>query len=122
LARARQSIVPVILTFCLATLGTTFLSAGQAVPAQPEKSEEIVRKAKVKIEPVYPEVARRMSIVGTVRLAITVAPNGTVRSATPIGGHPLLVNAATDAVRRWRFEPGPTESNGIIEFRFQPQH
>lgn len=122
LPRTRRSIMPVILTFCWATLGTSSLNAWQAVPAQQEKSEEMVRKAKVKVEPVYPDVARRMSIAGTVRLAITVAPNGAVKSAKPIGGHPLLVNAATDAVKRWRFESSPSESNGIVEFKFQPQN
>jgi TonB family protein len=122
LPRMRQWIVPVVLAIWLATVGTGLLCARQAAPPQQEKSEEIPRKAKVKIEPVYPDVARRMSIVGTVRLAIVVAPNGTVRSSKPVGGHPLLVNAATEAVRRWRFEPGPTESSGIVEFRFQPQN
>lgn len=118
----RRRVVAVVFAICLATVGAGLLCARQAAQPQPEKSEEILRKAKVRIEPVYPDVARRMSIVGTVRLAIVVAPNGTVKSSKPVGGHPLLVNAATDAVRRWRFEPGPTESSGIVEFRFQPQH
>jgi TonB family protein len=122
LPRIRQWIAPVVLATWLVTVGAGLLCARQAAPPQPEKSEEILRKARVKIEPVYPDVARRMSIVGTVRLAVVVAPNGTVKSSKPVGGHPLLVNAATEAVRRWRFEPGPTESSGIVEFRFQPKN
>ena len=47
-----------------------------------------------------------MNIVGTVRLAVIVAPNGTVKSSKPLGGHPVLVNAAMDAVKQWKFEPG----------------
>ncbi len=62
-----------------------------------------------------------MSITGTVRLAVVVAPNGTVKSSKAIGGHPLLVNAAMDAMKQWKFEPAPTESSGIVEFKFQPQ-
>ena len=81
---------------------------------------ELSRKAKTKVLPVYPEVARRMSIAGTVRLAVVVAPNGTVKSEKPVGGHPLLVNAAMDAMKQWRFEAGPTESSGIVEFKFHP--
>ena len=46
-----------------------------------------------------------MSIAGTVRLAVVVAPNGTVKSSKPVGGHPLLVNAAMDAMKQWKFEP-----------------
>ena len=62
-----------------------------------------------------------MNIAGTVRLAVVVAPNGTVKSSKPVGGHPLLVNAAMDAMKQWKFEPAPTESSGIVEFKFQPQ-
>ena len=33
----------------------------------------------------------------------------------------MLVNAAMDAMRQWRFEPAVAESSGIVEFKFQPQ-
>ena len=59
---------------------------------------------------------------GTVKLAVVVAPNGTVKSSKAMGGHPLLVNAAMDAVRQWKFEPAATESTGVVEFKFQPQN
>jgi TonB family protein len=85
------------------------------------KSDELTRKATIKVSPVYPEIARRMSITGTVRLAVVVAPNGTVKSSKAVGGHPMLVNAAQDAMRQWRFEPAVAESSGIVEFKFQPQ-
>jgi TonB family protein len=88
---------------------------------QESKIEELTRRPKTKVSPVYPLVARRMSIAGTVRLAVVVAPNGTVKSTRVIGGHPILVNAATDAMKQWRFEPAPTESTGVVEFKFQPQ-
>ncbi len=83
--------------------------------------EEITRKAKSKVAPVYPELARRMNIAGVVRIQITVAANGSVKEATLVGGHPVLANAALDAVRRWRYEAAPAESTGIVVFRFSPQ-
>jgi TonB family protein len=89
---------------------------------QDSKDGELTRKAKTKVAPVYPDVARRMSVTGTVKLAVVVAPNGTVKSAKVIGGHPVLVNAAVDAMKRWRFETAPTESSGVVEFTFQPQN
>ncbi|MGZ4730870.1 MAG: energy transducer TonB [Terriglobales bacterium] len=85
------------------------------------KTEELSRKAKTKVAPIYPDVARRMNVSGTVRLSVVVAPNGTVKSSKVIGGHPVLVNAAMDAMKQWKFEPAPTESSGIVEFKFQPQ-
>jgi TonB family protein len=81
---------------------------------------EINRKAKIKVTPTYPELARRMSISGSVKVLVTVLPNGAVKEAKLLGGHPVLANAALDAVRKWRFEAGPEESTGIVEFRFDP--
>ncbi len=128
--RIKQRVTSMVLAIGLATVGITLVSPSQAqaqaqtqTQAQEQaKGDDLPRRAKLKVEPVYPEVARRMSIAGTVRLAVVIAPNGTVKSSKAVGGHPLLVNAATDAIRRWRFEPGPTESSGIVEFKFQPQN
>ncbi len=98
------------------TVGSAFL---RPLPVQAQ--ELLTRKAKSKVAPVYPDLARRMSITGTVKLSVVVAPNGTVKSTKLVGGHPLLVNAAMDAMKKWKFEPGPDESTGIVEFKFQPQ-
>jgi len=62
-----------------------------------------------------------MGISGTVRLAVVVAPNGSVKTTTAMGGHPLLLNAAMDAVKKWKFESAPTESTGTVEIKFNPQ-
>jgi TonB family protein len=82
--------------------------------------EEMPRKLKTKIAPNYPELARRMSLRGVVRVQITVAPDGTVKNATLVGGHPVLANAALDAVKKWRYEARKEETAGIVEFRFDP--
>ena len=88
---------------------------------QQENTGDLTRKPKRKVSPVYPDLARRMSITGTVRLAVVVAPNGQVKTTRAIGGHPILVNAAMDAMKQWKFEPASTESSGVVEFKFQPQ-
>jgi TonB family protein len=85
------------------------------------KVAELTRKARIRVAPEYPDVARRMSITGIVKLAVVVAPNGMVKNAKVVGGHPVLVNAAMNAMKQWRFEPAPTESRGTVEFKFQPQ-
>lgn len=71
-----------------------------------------------RVEPIYPELARKMKIHGVVRIALTVAPNGTVKDAKVLGGHPLLVEASLDAVRRWRYAPASEESTetAVISF------
>jgi TonB family protein len=91
------------------------------VTAAAEEHEEspLTRKVKNKVAPAYPDVARRMSIAGTVKVLVVVAPNGSIKSTKVVGGHPLLVNSALEALKRWRFEPGPDENTGIVEFKFQ---
>ena len=81
---------------------------------------EIVRRAKSKVAPVYPDLARKMNITGTVKIQVVVAANGTVKDAKVVGGHPVLAGAALDAVRKWRFEPAAVESSGVVDFKFEP--
>jgi TonB family protein len=122
LTRMKHRVTSMVLALCLATGGLALISRSQAQAQDQAKGDELLRKAKVKVAPVYPDVARRMSIVGTVRLAVVVERNGNVKSSKPVGGHPLLVSAAMDAMKRWKFEPAATESSGIVEFKFQPQN
>ena len=91
------------------------------VGAQTAQSEEIVRRAKTKVQPTYPELARKMNIAGTVKIEVVVAPNGTVKDARVVGGHPVLASAALDAAKKWRFEPASAESTGVIDFKFEPR-
>jgi protein TonB len=78
------------------------------------------RKVKTKVQPDYPDIARKMGLSGTVRLQIVVAPNGVVKDTKVIGGHPILVNAAVDAVKKWRFESATEETTKMVEFKFEP--
>ncbi len=88
------------------------------LPGQ-DSGSDIVRRAKSKVQAVYPELARKMNITGTVKVQVVVAPNGTVKDAKVVGGHPVLAGAALDAVRKWRFEPAPVESTGVVDFKFE---
>jgi TonB family protein len=78
------------------------------------------RRTKSRVAPVYPELAKRMNITGVVKILVTVSPNGSIKDARLVGGHPVLASAALDAVKKWRFEAGPEESTEVVEFRFTP--
>ena len=78
------------------------------------------RKVKSKVAPVYPELARRMNVAGTVKVQVTIAANGAVKSAKALGGHPLLIDPAVDAVKKWKYEPGKDETTTIVQFNFNP--
>jgi len=55
--------------------------------------------------PTYPIEAKQARIQGVVQLSATIAKDGTVRNLEVIQGHPLLVQAAMDAVRQWVYQP-----------------
>ena len=89
--------------------------------AQQAQSGELLRRAITKVQPTYPDLARMMSIAGTVKIQEAVAPNGIVKDAHVVGGHPVLANAALDAAKKWRFESASEESSGVIDFKFEPR-
>ncbi len=58
-----------------------------------------------RVQPVYPPLARQTRISGTVRLHAIIGKDGTIQSLEVLSGHPLLQQAALDAVRQWRYQP-----------------
>lgn len=95
-------------------------AAGITPASWSQETEQISRKVKNKVAPVYPDLARRMSISGVVKVQITVDKTGNVKSSKLVGGHPILAQAALDAVRKWRFESAGDETTGLVEFHFDP--
>ena len=83
------------------------------------RSQE-ARRAIFKRAPAYPEIARKMSLAGTVKIEITVGPDGKVKHANVIGGHPVLVAPALEAVKSWEYEPTKTESTITVQIDFRP--
>ncbi len=89
--------------------------------AQQTVVEEGKRKPKSRVNPNYPELARRMNIGGKVKVEVVIAPDGHVKSTRALGGHPVLVQPCLDAVKEWRFDPAPEETTQVIEFTFKDQ-
>jgi protein TonB len=86
---------------------------------QQVSQDESRRKPTAKVQPKYPALARQLKLSGKVRLEATVSPDGRVKQTRTIGGSPVLVNAAMDAIRMWRYEPGPKETVEVIEIDFK---
>ena len=76
------------------------------------------RAVKSRVAPVYPEIAKRMRIAGEVQLEVTVDPEGKVTDVKRVSGNGMLSSAAEDAVRIWRFEPGPGASTVELSLNF----
>jgi TonB family protein len=76
------------------------------------------RKVRQRVAPQYPELAKRVNANGTVRLEVEVSPSGEVKNVKALGGHPLLIPAAEDAIRKWKYEPGKETTTAVVEFKF----
>jgi protein TonB len=57
------------------------------------------------VKPNYPSLARQARISGTVRFTAIIGKDGTIQNLQLVSGHPLLVPAATDAVKQWLYKP-----------------
>jgi TonB family protein len=102
--RLKQSICAAIL-LCAAAASTS----GQAA-----------RKAISKPTPRYPEIAKQMRLVGTVKVEIVIGPDGKVKTTNVIGGHPVLIDATLAALKEWNYEPAKTETAVTLTFDFRP--
>jgi TonB family protein len=102
----------------VAALLAASLIGGSVVPGLSAQESSSSRRIKSKVAPLYPELARKMNVSGKVKLSVTVAPNGQVTRSEVLGGHPVLANAAKDAIKKWKYEPASQESEVTVEFDF----
>ena len=58
-----------------------------------------------KVPPKYPKQARKQHIEGTVVLRATITKDGTISDLQLVSGHPMLAQAALDAVKKWKYRP-----------------
>jgi periplasmic protein TonB len=75
------------------------------VAHQPRVSRMMEGNLIQRVQPVYPVLARQARIQGTVVLRAVISRVGTIEKLQVASGHPLLVPAAIDAVRQWRYRP-----------------
>src|SRR5438094_10250059 len=101
------------------------LWAAALIPAHSfaQQEEQPVGKRKVvnRIVPSYPQLARTMNLKGTVRIEAVVAPNGAVKSVAGKGGHPVLAEAAENAIQQWRRELARDETHDPTEVALDPR-
>jgi TonB family protein len=116
--------------FNLATLGAASGQTSEAVAtsARHVKVSEAVGSSLVaqKTALKYPDAARDAGIQGTVVLKVIASATGDVKEVTVVAGDPLLAQAATDAVKQWKYnpytvdgEPVEMETQVSINFHFK---
>jgi TonB family protein len=100
---------------------------GQNIPAPPAKvagstiESAGFRPVKNEVSPIYPDIAKNLSLQGTVQLQAIVRADGTVREVLVVGGHPMLAAAAEHAVMKWRYQPGEKETRETVRITFSAQ-
>jgi protein TonB len=104
-------------------IGLTLMLGGSlaVVPrtaAQENAAEAGKRKVRTKATPDYPQLAKEMHVTGKVKIEATISPDGRVTSTKVIGGSPLLVGSALEALKKWRYEPAAKETTEVVEFDF----
>jgi len=79
------------------------------------------RQVVTRVNPQYPSLARGMKLQGSVKVEAVVAADGSAKTVAIKGGHPLLAQAAHDAVQKWKWAPASKETHELIEVKFNPQ-
>ncbi len=96
-----------------------------AKPVGPKKVSSGVMEGNLlkRIDPPYPSMAKIAHIQGDVVLQATISKQGTIENLRGVSGHPILIQAAMEAVRQWRYRPyelngEPVEVETTVTVRF----
>jgi TonB family protein len=106
--------LPWVLLLLIFTMGAA--PARSADPQDSGPGRRIIHKT----IPTYPALARQIHFAGTVKVVAVVTPEGKVKTVEPVGGNPILIEAATQAIVQWKFAPATEESREVIELHFNP--
>ena len=66
----------------------------------------------------FPPIAKRARLSGTVKMVVVVTAEGEVRTVRTVGGNPVFVSAAESAVRQWKFEAAKQETSSLVAIVF----
>ena len=79
----------------------------KAKPTGPQRIGGQVAEANLirKVAPAYPPLAKSARVQGTVKFTATISKDGNIENLQLVSGHPLLVNAAKEAVLQWKYKP-----------------
>ena len=91
------------------SVGNTPAAVAPPPPAAPPKPIRISQFGEgnlvYRVQPQYPQLALVAGVHGAVRLRAIVSRTGTIENLSVISGHTMLVAAAVDAVKHWRYRP-----------------
>jgi TonB family protein len=98
-------------------------AGGARTGGAPVAVGSLATKAKQKVSPTYPSIAKAARVTGVVTVYLIINEKGEVETVQKLEGPPQLQQAAADAARRWRFNPTmidgqPVRVTGYLSFNF----
>lgn len=100
------------------------LSNGTARAQMKVETADAMKAVTTKTPPAYPPMAKQMKVTGKVELEVTISEAGAVENVKVLTGNALLTNAASMAVKQWKFNPftdggNPTRAVTVVSFDFK---
>jgi protein TonB len=105
-------------------IGSTAPPPKVAAPQKLRVSSGVAEGLKIHdVTPAYPQMARIAHIQGDVVLQATISKTGIIENLHAVSGHPILIQAALDAVKQWKYKPyilnsEPVEVETTIRVQF----
>ena len=118
-AAPQKSAAPVILSTSATTTSKPTAESEPLVVAEDAADSHVAYR----VQPAYPETARKKGVKGSVVLNASVDKDGNVSGLEVVSGNPQLANAAVAAVKQWRYEAyfhngQPSEFQTQVTVRF----
>lgn len=87
-------------------ISSTPVAVPRVAPTRVRVSQGVIQgNAISQPKPLYPQMARMARVHGAVVLQASISKNGVIENLRVVSGHPMLTQAALDAVRQWRYRP-----------------
>lgn len=105
---------------CLVVAGLAALALSAQDSSLVRLTEAEAKKAAVsKVDPEYPDMARKMHLAGRVIVNIFIDEEGKVEKVAPVSGNQLLTGATVSAVKKWKFTPAEKKQVTTLAFDFK---
>ena len=112
-------------SYAIMLFGALAISASAALAADEVhvSQSEAMKAATSKAEPSYPAIAKQLHLEGSVQVEAHITESGAVESVKPLTGNAVLMNAAVEAMKRWKFTPftangKPVRAVADMSFKF----
>jgi TonB family protein len=109
-----------VILFC--TLLAHLPLSGQTNLTRSADARKTPRKCIHVVEPIYPWVVKQAAIGGVVKLEALVSSKGTVEQVSILGGNPIFADAATNAIKKWKYAPADSATEERVTLVFDPRH